>query len=153
RFWLADEGNTPAAGVLPDEHGRVAARTSSQSAAGVLEVPVVNAYLLLFEHWIRRRRLGDTHARRPPGGRCEIVLSHDVDSPCDPSDPRHALRLAGENLRRGRRISSSVVYGSHAVLRSVIARAQTPGSRHWLFEEILAAEQSRGFRSTFFFAA
>lgn len=152
RFWLADEGNSTTAGVLPDEHGRVAAPASAQASAGALDVPLVNAYLLLFEHWINKRLQLEGPASSEQG-RCEIVLSHDVDSPCDPSDFRHALRLARSNLRQGQRVLPSIVYGSHSVLRSVAARIQTPGSRHWLFDDITAAEQTRGFTSTFFFAA
>jgi hypothetical protein len=152
RFWLSDEGNGQRAGVQPDEHGRIAAAASAQASAGVLDVPLVNAYLLLLEHWIHIR-LRPRRSEPAPERRCEIVLSHDVDSPCDPRKFGHALRLAASNVRRRRRVLPSIVYGSHSVLRSVAAGIQTPHSRHWLFDEIVAAEQSRGFASTFFFAA
>ncbi len=154
RFWLADEGHRDVReeGAF-DPRGRLLAASSAQWRAGVLERPVVNGYLLLLRRWLEQR-VG-RRTRRPllrEGKRCLIALTHDVDLPVDPGDPRHDLRLALGALRRGVRRRASAEHALRRVARAGISLARREG-RHWVFPEVLREEASHGFSSVFFFAA
>jgi hypothetical protein len=148
RFWLADEGNGPD-DADRDEHGRVVAAASAQSRIAATRVPIVNAYLALLRRWIEERTGLAAHSPMPPGKRCAVVLTHDVDSPVDPADRRHSAWLAIADARHGRprralRHIRKAVRTAHG--------APTSASTRWLFRDITRAEQRYGFRSTFFFA-
>jgi hypothetical protein len=148
RFWLADEGNAVGQ-VAYDKHGRIIADRSAQARAGVVDVPVVNAYLGLFRRWIERRTGLRTKSAIPPGKRCVVVLTHDVDNPVDPTDPRHRVWLASRDVRRGRPRRAL----RHLRMAARIAsRPVTPRPAARLFRDILRAEERVGVRSTFFFA-
>jgi peptidoglycan/xylan/chitin deacetylase (PgdA/CDA1 family) len=151
RFWLADEGNARAPEECFDRHDRLIGERSAQEAAGVREIPVVNAYLLLFRAWAQARLGIGRGSLLPEGKRCVVVLSHDVDRPLDPTDLRPTLRLAASSLRR--RPLRAPAYAGIAVAQALVAAARHRGARRWVFKEVAAAEEERGFRSTFFFAA
>jgi hypothetical protein len=147
RFWLADEGNR-AEHTDIDEHGRLVAAGSAQATIGDMEVPIVNAYLALLRTWIEHRVGLRTRAPLPDGKRCVVVLTHDVDNPIGPGDPRHRLWLAARNVRRARprRALADLRIAAQKI------RPARPRRATWLFRDIIEAEESRGFRSTFFFA-
>ena len=152
RFWLADEGNAGAPGDAFDEHDRLLAGRSAQEALGLRELPVVNAYLLHFRDWVEAR-LGVAGARPlPPGKRCVLVLSHDVDSPIDPGSPGHAVATALAAVRHGHRPLRSALYAAGAVAHALGSRVRDPRARHRLFREVMDAEERRGLASTFFVA-
>lgn len=153
RFWLADEGHVHAPVEAYDKHDRLWAEASAQEALGVREVPIVNAYLLQFRAWATLRTGAAGASPLPPGKRCILVLSHDVDSPIDPGSPRHAVELALANVRRGRKPARSIAYAAGTVGYAVRFRLRDPDARHQLFEHVMDEEERRGFRSTFFFAA
>lgn len=153
RFWVADEAHRSAPGDAFDEHGRLRPDRSAQDALGVREVPIVNAYLLSLRSTLAETVGVPVATHLPPGVRCAVVLSHDVDSPIDPGSPAHALSLALTNLRRGAKVRASMAYGCGAAWYAALSRIQDPSARHFLFEEVMDAEERHGFRSTFFFAA
>ncbi len=107
---------------------------SAQEALGVREVPIVNAYLLHFRAWATQRTGAAGASPLPPGKRCIVVLSHDVDSPIDPGSPRHAVELALANVRRGRKPARSIAYAAGTVGYAVRFRLRDPDARHQLFE-------------------
>jgi hypothetical protein len=148
RFWLADEGNV-GADADRDEHGRVIAEASAQWHVGAVRVPIVNAYLALFRSWIETRTQLATHSPLPTGKRCALVLTHDVDSPIGPADPRHRTWLALADARRGR--PRRAVRHLREAARGLRGSA-TAASTTSLFRDIVRAEERCGFRSTFFFA-
>jgi hypothetical protein len=150
RFWLADEGNRDLPAEAFDIHGRLIAERSVQQMLGVVEVPSVNFYLLQLRCLIERRLGIVAFPHLPQGRHCTIVLSHDVDDPISPGDPRHHLWLAGRGARR--RQPKSVARHVRGAARSVINLAREPRARHWLFDRIASAEERHGYRSTFFFA-
>lgn len=152
RFWLADEGNATAGGGDLDAHDRLVAARSAQEHRGLREVPIVNAYLCELREWLESRVGIARRSRLPPGRSATVVLSHDVDGPLHPADPRNRLWAAGRELRSGRPRAALGV-AAHAVARAAALAAVRPRWPHWRFGEIRAAEERRGFRSTFFFAA
>lgn len=153
RYWLADEGNSMLGPDAFDEHERLIAERSVQHELGFREVPIVNHYVECFRAWIEGRCGLATRRPLPPGSRAGVVLTHDVDSPTDPGDPRHVLQLALRSLRRGERRLPAVYWGAGYIGRSAVSRLRRPGARHWVFGDLVTAERRHGFASTFFFAA
>jgi hypothetical protein len=152
RFWLADEGNAALPATAWDAHGRLRAAASVQEALGLREIPIANAYLLLARRWLSARfGLEDRPHHLPPGRRCTVVLSHDVDSPFAPLDLRPEARMAARSLRGGRPRAAAIQLGG-ALARAAVLGAVARG-RHWLFGDVVAEEGRRGLRSTFFFSA
>ena len=117
----------------------------------VREAPSVNAYLLALRCVIERRLGVPAVPYLPPGKRCTIVLSHDVDNPINPADPRHRFWLAGQSAR-GRRFREAGTHAVRGLARSAVQFPKGRIARHWLFDDVAAAEERHGFRSTFFFA-
>ncbi len=155
RFWLADEGNADGErnGLL-DEHQRLIADRSLQHRKGVLETPIVNAYLVLFRHFLETRFEIEAWQNMPRGKRCVITLSHDVDDPLDPTFRKDLWLAAGAFPRAPCHAAARLARATarHAV-RSFRARTrQKKKNRHWLFPEVMDAERRLGFRSTFFFS-
>jgi hypothetical protein len=151
RFWLADEANAAAPASAFDAHDLLLAAHSAQARLGVLDAPVVNAYLQLFRQFLQARLRVGASPWIPEGKRCVVVLSHDADTPIDPGDPRHAAWRARKSLRRGEVAQA----GRHA-LSAAARAARWPllrGERNWLFDELTRMESKLGFRSTFFFSA
>ena len=151
RFWLADEANELLPENVYDQHDRLISLQSVQESLGVREIPIVNSYLDLFGKWLRARLGAET---RPPWGegkRCAVVLSHDVDSPVNPWDPRHALWAAWKAATaiEIRSTAKNLV----AALRRMRRVLRGFDDRHWLFHEIMEVERGHGFRSTFFLSS
>ncbi|MEA2247038.1 MAG: hypothetical protein QOH46_1567, partial [Solirubrobacteraceae bacterium] len=152
RFWLADEGNAALGAGAWDAYGRLRAARSVQEAAGVRETPIANAYLLLARRWLSSRfGFEDRPRHLPPGRRCTVVLSHDVDSPFSPLDLRPEARMAVRSARAGRTRDAATQLAG-AVARAALFGAVARG-RHWLFEDVVREEGRRGVRSTYFFSA
>jgi len=152
RFWLADEGNADAEDHAFDKHERLRPECSVQHNRDVLETPIVNAYLLLLESWLRAKLGMEPRSGLPGGKRCVVVLSHDVDAPLDPS-LGFFLWASAKHLRRGRVFRAAkyaAVHGATALFHQARGR---PKQRHWLFSEVLDTEGRHGFSSTFFFSA
>ena len=152
RFWLADEGNRAAEGSALDLRGRVLAESSVQGRTQTLDRPVVNAYLLAFGRWLEARAGITAKGTIPPGKRCVIALTHDVDLPIDPGNPGPELRLALRALRAGVRPRRTAETAARRTARAAVSHLRREG-RHWLFPEVIEAERSHGFSSVFFFAA
>jgi hypothetical protein len=153
RFWLADEAHQASPRDHFDEHGRLLPEHSAHVALGVAEVPIVNAYLIRFRSEVARLFEVAPRSYLPPGKRCAVVLTHDVDSPLDPGSSRHPVGLALDNARHGKRVGPSLAYAAGAVFYAASSRRRDPKARHFLFTEVMAAEEQKGFRSTFFFAS
>jgi hypothetical protein len=152
RFWLADEGNEALPAGAWDAHGRLRAASSAQEALGVREVPIANAYLMLARSWLAARfGIEDRPRHLPPGTRCTVVLSHDVDSPFSPLDLRPETRMVARNLRSGLR-RAAATQAAGAVARAAVFGTLARG-RHWLFRDVMSEEGRRGLRSTFLFSA
>jgi hypothetical protein len=151
RFWLADEGNERCAESAFDNHGRLMVKHSIQSSLNVVDLPVINWYLLMFREWLTTRLKIRCHTLLPTGKKCAIVLSHDVDNAINPGDPFHHLGLAGLALRN-RKVRTAMLLLCNAFLRAGYGFVR-PNERRWLFSEIIKAEARHGFRSTFFFAS
>lgn len=151
-YWLTDEGNAALGPEAYDKYERLEAERSAQHALGLLDVPVVNHYVECFRTWVEGRFKITTGRLTPPGCRAGIVLTHDVDDPIDPGDATHVLGLAWRRFRTGGRRLPSVYWAAGYVGRAALSRVRHPGARHWVFRDVAAAEQSRGFTSTFFFA-
>lgn len=152
RFWLTDEGNADAGAEAWDEHDRLRPEHSAQERLGVRTVPIVNAYLLGLRRWLAARLGMDLRNRLlPVGKRAAVVLSHDVDNPFNPGDVGHFLGLAARGLinRRPMAALRQAFYAARA-LRS---RLSAPDDRHWVFDDVAAAEARHGFASTFYFSA
>lgn len=151
RFWLADEANSAASEASYDMHQRLRASYSAQETGGILDVPIVNHYLVLFREWLRARFNLEPRSMLPEGKKCGIVLSHDVDSPVNYGDPTHALWIA-QKCARTVRIQPVLTSLKEAALQTA-RRLKRPGQRWWLFREIMDVESRYGFSSTFFFAS
>lgn len=152
RFWIADEGNPARPDGAYDRHDRLGADRSVQQALGVLETPIVNAYLVLFGDWLAARL-----PIAPATRRATILLSHDVDDPIDPADRNDALRVLKHGLLESARClragePRNALSSLRTTQRSLAITRRHRGDRHWLFSEVLAAERRCGFHSTFFFA-
>jgi hypothetical protein len=150
RFWLTDQGNADLPPDAYDEHDRLRPECSAQEMRGVREVPIANAYLLLFRHWLGSR-LGAVVTPHRRG--CTVVLSHDVDSAVDPIDPRNGLGAAARGVRDGVSLGRAARGAAATIARAALAWTTDPRGRHALFDALADAEESRGLRSTFFFAA
>lgn len=151
RFWMADEANADAPPDAINDHDQLVAAASVQHRLGVLDVPIVNAYLQLFREYLRARCGVGVLRWIPNGKRCVVVLSHDADTPIDPADPRHAAWRAGNCLRAGD-IAQAGRHAMSAALRAArLLRFRR--ERAWLFDELTGLEAGLGFRSTFFFCA
>ena len=121
-------------------------------ALGVLERPLANEYAALLA-----RRLGAWAAARnaaiaplplwPEGKRYAALLSHDVDEVRFGSLVEAARLLA---LTSGPR-SYALRAGLTQAARGLAGLGRT--DPYWNFERWVAAEESRGFRSSFFFCA
>lgn len=151
RFCLADEANSTATKESYDSHDRLKASYSWQNTRDVLDIPIVNHYLILFREWLKKRFHIEPCRMLPDGKRCGIVLSHDVDSPVNYGDPFHALWITQRCLRRGH-IQRSFSYLKEAIIQSA-RQLKRPGQKWWLFREIMDVEARYGFKSTFFFAS
>lgn len=151
RFWLADEGNAGAPAQAWDVHDRLVPGAAVQSRLGVLDVPVANTYLLALRRWLEAR-LGVPLRNRllPPGRKAVVVLSHDVDNPFDPGDASHFLALARLGLANGRPLPA--LRQAYYAARAALHRPRHRGDRHWVFDDVVAAEARHGFASTFFFS-
>lgn len=151
RFWMSDEANAAAPPEAINDHDQLVAAASAQHRLGVLDVPIINAYLQLFLDFLRGRCGLGRLRWIPDGKRCVVVLSHDADTPIDPGDPRHAAWRAGHSLRGGDVLQA----GRHALSAAArtARRLRQRRERAWLFEELTAVETRLGFRSTFFFCA
>ncbi len=155
RFWLADEGNANAkADTELDGHGRLIATHSVQHRKGLRETPVVNAYLLLLCDWLQTCLGIRTRSPLPEGKRCVVALTHDVDDPLDPTC-RKEWWLALQHLpRRPQRAAKLFAKGIASGLLGTLRGGIGTGGRerHWLFREVMDAEQKLGFRSSFYFS-
>jgi hypothetical protein len=150
-FWLADQGNLDKPADAYDRHQRLIGAYSLQGKLGLISTPIINAYLVLLRHWIEVRTGIVGKNDLPSGKRCIVVLSHDVDNPVNPGDPRHNLWLAFNSLKK--RELKKTVSQIRRSLQRVKFELTTPRQKHWLFREIMIAERKYNFKSTFFFSA
>lgn len=153
RFWLADEAHAEAPPEYFDTHERLLYERSAHAALDTTDVPNVNAYLVAFREWLADQLDLPVTSHLPAGKRCAIVLSHDVDSPIDPGNPGHALRVAAANIRRRVRVGSSTVYAAGATVYAGWSLLRDRRARYFQFDQVAAAEEALGLRSTFFLAS
>jgi colanic acid/amylovoran biosynthesis glycosyltransferase len=150
-FWITDQAQREPREEDLDRHRRIRPECTLIHQLGVAEHPMVNAYLLLFRHWIEKRLGINPLGHLPHGRKCIVVLSHDVDDPIDPSDVTHNLWKIGWCGLHG--YWKSIPKESVRLLRRIKHRRATATDRHWVFEEVVREEAKHGFKSTFFFSA
>lgn len=144
RFWMLDEAHTAIAAADLDAHQRLPYARSIFGRRDVPALPIVNLYVDQLRSVISRAL---SHAPRPlwpEGKRACVVLTHDVDDPLDP--------VTAEPGRRSKARALSRLFAPFARRNRPVA-ARAGQDRHWLFDEIMAAESRYGWRSTFFFAS
>jgi hypothetical protein len=126
-----------------DGHGRLTAAGAAGGAA--IDVPIVNHAVRLLAD-IARTRFGiDPVAAWPDARAGAVALSHDVDQP-----ERYALLRDLARPWRLRRAPRTLLI---AALRLARERLSDPApDDHWAFDELLAAEEAAGVRSTFLFS-
>ena len=150
RFWITDEGHSTAPNSAFDTHERLKPKASVQGRLGLLNTPMVNAYLLHFRYWVEVRLDLRVPGRLPKGRRCVVALSHDVDNPVNPGSLAHTVWLAGACVAR-RRFRAALGH-VRDMPRRLYNRIGQQGERYWLFDEVVDAEARHGFQSTFFFS-
>ncbi|MCB9858158.1 MAG: hypothetical protein H6818_20935 [Phycisphaerales bacterium] len=149
RFWTSDEAHADAPDEALDRHERLKYDGSLFARHGMPAIPIVNHYVNVLRTAIETEFGIRTKPIWPTGKKACVILTHDVDAPLDPNTPatkRHLSRLHG--VSRLSRLRSSL---RDAIHTGRITTTDT-ADRHWLFDEIMAAESRHGFRSTFFFA-
>jgi hypothetical protein len=148
RFWMTDEANgdnVPKEGF--DIHERLLCKYSAQFKKGVCLKPVVNLYLSLFKTWIIVRLKRKVGSYLPPGKKCMIILTHDVDNPVNPSDLYHWCHSLKSLLHNG-----MIMHAIRETRFFLINKLRRRRDRHWLFHEVMEAEAKLGFTSTIFFS-
>ncbi len=128
-----------------DLYGRLNRDASFSATAGIAHVPIVNRAVVLLSTLATERFKITPHPAWPGGRRAAVGLSHDVDLP-----ERYAM--AGDLLRPWR--------FRHAPRTQMLAALRLARERlvdrspddHWAFDELLAAEEKLGLRSTFLFS-
>ena len=130
-----------------DSHGRLSLTNSLQFARGCADLPPVNVYLTLFRCLLERLGGVRTKSFWPPGKKCAIALSHDVDWP-----DKYALLRSVKPPRDLHLVNLFRHYLKW--IRHYARRCVDPfPDEHWLFDEIVEAEQLREMKSTLFFAS
>jgi hypothetical protein len=130
-----------------DRHARLRYDASVQKCPRIGASPLVNRYAS-FLHDLIKLRLGVEPLPLWPRGKvCAIALSHDVDIPEKYALLRGPMKLwPGDPARTMRYAARKIVHG--------LKRARDPSPEDWwLFDQIMTAEESLGFRSTFFAAS
>jgi len=151
RFWLCDEGNQDKPPESFDAHERLMAQATVQWERGLFDVPIVNAYMDLFRSWVCAQtgcQPGPTMV--PPGKRCVLVLSHDVDAPIGPGNLLHASRAFGRFMREQ---PSRWPLHLKRYLGQQMSYARRPFESFWIFDKVMCSEERLGIRSTFLFAS
>lgn len=149
RFWLTDAAHVDAPDDAFDRHDRLKYAGTLFARHSMPAIPIVSHYVNTFRKAIETHAGIRTKPMWPNGAKACIILTHDVDAPLDPNTPatkRHLERIQGAS--RLSRLRSSL----RDALRRRPIEASNATNRHWLFEDIMAAESRHGFRSTFFFA-
>lgn len=129
-----------------DRHGRLRASASHLAGRGSVSDPVVNRYATSLTEALPLMGEYTALARWPDGARAAIGLSHDVDRP-----EKYAI------LRAVRRMQlpppDRLPWFAARAARDFAHRLR---DRHpddfWLFDEVVAAEASHSFESTFLFS-
>jgi hypothetical protein len=145
---LTDKVNDGLPADTRDAHGRLKFASSFQATAGYGDLPIVNAYVDVLRSLVARQ-FGETGVPLWPGGaKAAIGLSHDVDRPYKWG----ILRAFG----RVQWPFNPLRFGFFAVKvgKTAVDRIRLGGlDDFWLFDQIMAAERERGFKSTFMFAS
>jgi hypothetical protein len=145
---LTDKVNDGLPAGSRDVHGRLKFAASFQARAGYGDRPIVNAYIDVLRRLVEKQ-LGLTgQPLWPAGKKAAIGLSHDVDRPY-----KWGLLRAfshGQWPRSPRRLA----WFAAKVGKTTVDRIRLGGrDDFWLFEPLMAAEEKRGFKSTFMFAS
>ena len=124
---------------------------ATAGAHGVLDVPIVNHAALelarRIEVWCERRHVTlERVPRWKDGARFAAVLSHDVDDLT-----LYSLSGAWRLLRQAKSPTSYAFRAGFANALRTLARGRQGGDPYWNFDRWVAAEERRGFRSTFYF--
>lgn len=129
-----------------DEHGRLNRGRSFQGLNGFAEIPIVNTYVENLRDEIRSRTGKPWVPLWPPGRKCAIVLTHDVDQPDKYAGIYAPFLCTRLGLRRN--ITNNLNRLKLARMRILDSN---PGD-YWQFSEIMNYEGKHGLRSTFLFA-
>jgi hypothetical protein len=129
-----------------DRHGRLTYEASAPNRAGLGETPIVDWIANEVGAWIRAATGMPSVERWPEGRRVAVGLSHDVDHP----DRYGVLRAVRRNPLRVRSAPRTLATKAATDARRRL-RDPEPGA-FWAFEELIASEARRGFRSTYLFA-
>jgi hypothetical protein len=129
-----------------DRHGRLRAATSHMAERGSVSDPVVNRYAARLAEALPLMGDYTPSPRWPDGARAAIGLSHDVDRP-----EKYAI------LRAIRRMQlpppDRLPWFAARAARDFAHRLRDPHpDDFWLFDQVVAAEASHGFESTFMFS-
>lgn len=150
-FWLIDQPHHSFPLEELDRHNRVPASRTFTAQCGIADQPAVNAYLLLFGKWIQEKLGIDLPGYLPPGKKCIVSLSHDVDTPVDPVDISHDLWKIAWRVYHLK--WKGIVNEFSRLSRKLKHYNNLKNEKYWLFNEVVAAEAAHGFTSSFFFSA
>jgi hypothetical protein len=145
--FLTDHVNSNLSNEAYDEHDRLLFNHSFQSRSHLNDIPIVNLYvnfiLELIEHKCHIVRV----PLWPKGKTCAIGLSHDVDNPDKYSMLRAPLFIKSKPIREN---ISNTLWKIGSGVRYLIDKEK---NNFWLFNHIIALEETYGFKSTFFVAS
>jgi hypothetical protein len=146
-FFLKDTGNSNLCPGDLDKFGRLIFEKSFQFRAGISEIPIVNAYILLIKNLLKRNLGISGCPIWPKGKRCAIGLSHDVDF------PNKYARLEWPVFKEKSNIKNMCINNiSRPFIHLKRILDKNPWD-FWLFEDIVAEEKRLGLESTFFFSS
>ncbi|HEY7132076.1 MAG TPA: polysaccharide deacetylase family protein [Candidatus Limnocylindrales bacterium] len=138
------QASPPAADL--DAHGRLTYAASAPARAGLGETPIVDRIANEVAAWIRAATGIEPIERWPEGRRAAVGLSHDVDHP----DRYGVLRAVRRNPLRVRSAPRTLATKAGTEARR---RLRDPDPEaFWAFDELIASEARRGFRSSYLFA-
>ena len=150
-FWITDQAHLHPLEEDLDRHRRIRPERTLAHQLRVTERPMVNAYLLAFKHWLEAKLGFHLPGHLPSGRKCMVMLSHDVDTPVNPSEVGHDLWRIGWCAMNGH--WATIPRELIRVARKLKHRRTSRHEKHWLFDEIAAAEARHGFSSSYFFSA
>jgi hypothetical protein len=113
---------------------------------GLGTVPIVNAYLKLFESWLEAQTGLNANPRA-----ARIILSHDVDEPVAPGDLGHNVWLLGSTAMAAK--PRATLGHLRALPKQLMYKLRHGDHTHWNFEAIVRLEKDHGFASAFYFAS
>ncbi len=146
KLFLTDSVNIKSAKNNFDIHSRLKFENSFQKKAGIETTPVVNRYIIFLREWVELHLGIKPEPLLPPGKKCIIALSHDVDRPVANQFLREFRFRKGWNLKQK----------TYHLLRYFNSRKNVKSyssdyNNHIM--KLIELESKYSFKSTFFFCA